>query len=45
MGTVNAIRVLEKGARGFGGVRKSACQFALGVVEQRKHLNDAVVDQ
>lgn len=44
MGTVNAIRALEKGARGFGGARKAACQFALGVHEQRQHLNDADID-
>ena len=45
MRTVNAVRVLEKGARGFGGARKAACQFALGVLEQRKHLDDADLDR
>lgn len=44
MGTVNALRVLEKGTRGFGGARKAACQFALGVHDQRRHLHDADVD-
>lgn len=36
MGTPNAIRVLEKGARALGGARRSACQLALGIYEQKR---------
>ena len=45
MGTANSVRALEKGARGFGGARKSACQFALGVLEQRKDIDVENLDQ
>ncbi len=41
MGTANSVRTLEKGARGFGGARKAACQFALGVIEQRRHNDES----
>jgi hypothetical protein len=41
MGTSNALRTLEKGARGFGGARKASCQFALGVIEQRRHIDES----
>lgn len=36
MGSPNAVMALEKGARGFNGVRKNACQAALAVMEAER---------